>query len=69
MQKIGLNVVPLRGANPDWVRDELILTLNLYLQHRSNPPGKTSKEIRELSETLRRLACRSRCGALVAFQS
>lgn len=40
----GFKVVPLRGSNTDWVRDELILALNLYLKHRPNPPNKASKE-------------------------
>jgi 5-methylcytosine-specific restriction protein A len=42
-------------SNPGWTRDELILALSFYLQHRPNPPGKGSKEIRELSDALRRL--------------
>jgi hypothetical protein len=32
-------------SNPDWTRDELILALDFYLQHRPNPPGKNSQEI------------------------
>lgn len=54
----GFRVVPLRGANPDWARDELIIALDVYLRHRPNPPGKTSKEIIALSETLNRLGDR-----------
>lgn len=42
--------------NPNWDKDELILALDLYMQHRSNPPGKTSAEVRELSEVLNNLA-------------
>lgn len=42
-------------TNPDWTRDELIVALNVYLQHRPNPPAKGSKEIDELSAHLRRL--------------
>jgi 5-methylcytosine-specific restriction protein A len=42
-------------SNPDWTRDELILALNLYLQHREHPPGKNSEEIRDLSRKLHRL--------------
>lgn len=38
--------------NPTWVRDELILALNLYLRHKGNPPQKDSAEIKELSATL-----------------
>ncbi len=42
-------------ANPDWTRDELIVALNFYLQHRPNPPAKGSEQIRGLSATLNRL--------------
>jgi predicted HNH restriction endonuclease len=42
-------------SNPDWMRDELILALNVYLKHRPNPPGKESHEIVELSRVLNRL--------------
>lgn len=47
-----------KDNNPDWMRDELIVALDCYLQHRPNPPGKTSAEISELSATLRKLATR-----------
>ena len=43
------------ASNPDWTRDELIVALNFYLQHRSNPPSKDSKEIADLSEKLNSL--------------
>jgi 5-methylcytosine-specific restriction enzyme A len=52
----GLKVVELRGRNPPWVRDELILALDTYLRHAGNPPGKNSSEIADLSDTLNRLA-------------
>jgi 5-methylcytosine-specific restriction enzyme A len=42
-------------SNPDWMRDELILALNVYLKYRPNPPGKGSPEIIGLSTTLNRL--------------
>jgi 5-methylcytosine-specific restriction protein A len=42
--------------NPDWLRDELIIALDVYFRHRPNPPGKGSEEIRQLSENLRRLS-------------
>jgi len=45
--------VPKR--NPTWVRDELILALDIYLRYSGNPPPKGSAEIEELSETLNRL--------------
>jgi 5-methylcytosine-specific restriction enzyme A len=41
--------------NPAWLRDELILALDFYLQYAGNPPPKGSPEIEELSETLNRL--------------
>ena len=40
------------ARNPTWSRDELILTLDLYVQFKGNPPGKTSKEVTELSDLL-----------------
>jgi hypothetical protein len=52
----GLKVIELRPRNPDWVRDELILALDMYLCYAGNPPSKGSVEIDELSETLNRLA-------------
>jgi predicted HNH restriction endonuclease len=53
----GFEIVELRpGRNPTWVRDELILALDLYLRYAGNPPGKDSTEIIELSETLNHLA-------------
>ncbi len=44
--------------NPDWLRDEIILALHLYLDHRARHgrlPGKGAREIEELSNTLRQL--------------
>ncbi len=38
--------------SPIWTRDELILVLDLYVHHNGNPPGKTSKEVLELSDLL-----------------
>jgi 5-methylcytosine-specific restriction enzyme A len=43
------------ARNPTWSRDELILTLDLYVQFKGNPPGKTSKNIVELSELLNKM--------------
>ena len=51
----GFAIVELRRRNPTWIRDELILALDLYLRHAGNPPRKGSAEIDELSETLNRL--------------
>jgi 5-methylcytosine-specific restriction protein A len=41
--------------NPAWIRDELILALDLYLQNPTSPPGKTSRQIHQLSNVLNRL--------------
>lgn len=35
--------------NPSWMRDELILALDLYVRSKGNPPGKSSAEIKDLS--------------------
>jgi predicted HNH restriction endonuclease len=51
----GFTVVELRRRNPTWVRDELILALDMYLRYGGNPPQKGSAEIEELSQTLNRL--------------
>ena len=51
----GFTVVRLRGRNPDWVRDELILALDMYLKHAGKPPRKGNPEIDELSKILNRL--------------
>jgi 5-methylcytosine-specific restriction protein A len=58
---VGNSPKPTSGesaTNPDWTRDELILALNFYLQHRPNPPGKDSQEIRALSTMVKRLGKR-----------
>lgn len=41
--------------NPTWNRDELILALDFYLDHRESLPGKQSQPIRDLSNLLHRL--------------
>jgi predicted HNH restriction endonuclease len=51
----GLTIVELRRRNRTWVRDELILALDMYLRYAGNPPQKGSAEIDELSDTLNRL--------------
>jgi 5-methylcytosine-specific restriction enzyme A len=44
--------------NPPWSRDELIVTLDFYLQHAPTMPDKKSAEIAELSDFLNRLQSR-----------
>jgi 5-methylcytosine-specific restriction protein A len=58
LRAAAFTIVTLRASNPDWVRDELILALALYLRHRPNPPDKASREIRDLSALLSRLGRR-----------
>jgi 5-methylcytosine-specific restriction protein A len=45
--------VPLR--NPHWIRDELILALELYLSDRASPPSKNSEAVANLSHLLNQL--------------
>lgn len=54
LRELGFEV---RGTarGPTWSRDELILALELYMADPISPPGKASKEIAALSETLGRL--------------
>jgi 5-methylcytosine-specific restriction protein A len=42
-------------SNPDWTRDELVLALDVYLQHRPHIPGQDSRVIENLSADLQRL--------------
>lgn len=42
-------------ANPTWSHDELIVALDFYVRHTPSIPGKTSKEVLELSNFLNRL--------------
>ena len=39
--------------NPKWEYTELVLALELYMLHRPNPPGKTSRDVKILSNLLR----------------
>lgn len=44
--------------NPKWSRDELIVTLDFYLQHNPSIPDQSSAQISELSDFLNRLQMR-----------
>jgi 5-methylcytosine-specific restriction protein A len=48
--------VTVRQRNPNWTRDELVVALDFYLRHRTNPPPQTSDAIAELSRNLNRIA-------------
>ena len=39
--------------NPKWEYPELVLALELYMLHRPNPPGKSSRDVKILSNLLR----------------
>ena len=41
------------NKNPKWNYAELVLALELYMLHRSNPPGKNSRDVKILSNLLR----------------
>ncbi|QDX26731.1 HNH endonuclease [Sphingomonas suaedae] len=43
------------GRNPDWIRDELTLALDLYFTNPANPPGKTSAAVATLSNLLNKM--------------
>ncbi len=54
LKHLGFDIeVPSR--NPDWARDELILAMDLYFTNPSNPPGKTSTAVAELSNLLNKM--------------
>jgi len=52
----GFSPEPLRRRPPDWVRDELILALELYLRNRQSVPGDESEQVRALSAYLNEIA-------------
>lgn len=64
LKQLGFKVVRLgaegeaRRTNPDWIRDELILALDLYLSQGGLPSSKAHPDIIELSQTLNRLNAR-----------
>ena len=51
------------NRNPPWNRDELILALDLYMRNPASPPGKSSSEVRELSNLLNAMGRRLRTGS------
>jgi 5-methylcytosine-specific restriction enzyme A len=51
----GLMADKTQGRNPIWTRDELILTLDLFMENREAIPGKNSQEINDLVSDLARL--------------
>lgn len=46
---------PTSQANPAWIRDVLILALDLYLKHRDSLPSKHHPEVKTLSQLLGRI--------------
>lgn len=55
--------------NYTWNRDELILVLNLYMQNRSSPPGKSTDGVREVSGQLREMGRLLRRSIPTAYRS
>jgi len=41
------------NKNPKWTYAELVLALELYMLNRPNPPGKSSRDVKILSNILR----------------
>ena len=56
LRELGFEVAEKEERNPSWTRDELILALDLYVQFKGNPPGKTSAEIIGLSNILNQIS-------------
>jgi 5-methylcytosine-specific restriction protein A len=52
LEKLGFDIKGSGERNPKWNRDELILALHFYLQHRTAIPGNKSAEVAELSQLL-----------------
>jgi predicted HNH restriction endonuclease len=50
--KISTDVVSKQARNPPWIREELLLALELYLQNPKSPPSKTSPQVLALAEEL-----------------
>lgn len=58
LHKLGFEVVenPPPSRNPDWSRDELILTTEFYLRHAPRIPGKTNPKLMDLADEIRAAA-------------
>lgn len=54
LRKLGFDVTG-PGRNPPWVKDELILALELYLTNPASPPSQTSRPVRVLSDLLNKM--------------
>ena len=59
IEKAGYTVVRLRGRNPNWARDELILALDLYFRVSPIHASESHPEIVALSEILNSLPLHS----------
>ncbi len=55
--------------NPAWTRDELILALDLYMQHRTSRPSKTSEEVFGLSDILNRMGAELGAGRRPTYRN
>jgi 5-methylcytosine-specific restriction protein A len=69
LEKLGFSITSPENRNPDWSKDELIVALDFYFRHREHIPGKTSREIAELSAQLNALAGTLRIKGDVTFRN
>lgn len=72
LRNLGFEVVNSaegQPRNPPWSRDELILALDLYMQHRPSIPGQASRPVAELSDLLNRLPKQPGSGSAETFRN
>lgn len=56
LQDLGFAVEYRPASDVDWTWDEHVLALQLYMRNPASPPGKSSREVIELSELLNKIA-------------
>lgn len=61
LRRLGFTVTKRRGGTVDWTKDELMLALDIYLQH--GLLQKRAQQVVDLSELLGRLAAQTGLGA------
>lgn len=68
LRALGLEVTT-PGENADWSWDEHVLALEVYMAHPHSTPGKTSREVLELSELLNELGRRAGVARTAKFRN
>lgn len=60
LEKLGFSFIdptePAAKRNPPWMREEVILALDLYFRHQGRDPGESHPDVIELSVFLREMA-------------